>query len=81
MYVASADWMTRNLSRRVEVAFPVHDPDVKRQLQTLLELQLADNARARIVDRDFTNRYAAASSEPPVRAQAAYRDYLASCRR
>ncbi len=79
MYVASADWMTRNLSRRVEVAFPVYDAEVKRQLRALLDVQLADNVRARIIDGDFANRYVPPSADGPVRAQSAYRDYLASC--
>ena len=50
MYLASADLMTRNLSRRVEVAIPVYDPDIRAQLQRALDLQLADNRKARVID-------------------------------
>ncbi len=75
MYLASADWMTRNLSRRVEVALPVYDPDVRAQLTKVLELQLADDTRARLVTSDGTNPYAGTTRE--VRAQEAFREYLA----
>jgi polyphosphate kinase len=77
MYLASADWMKRNLSHRVEVALPVYDPDVRRQLCRVLDLQLADTRKARVIDEDGTNAYARAGGAPPVRAQAAFRDYLA----
>ena len=50
LYLASADWMRRNLNRRVEVAMPVYDPRVKAQLEKLLEIQWTDNVKARRVD-------------------------------
>jgi len=76
MYLASADWMKRNLSRRVEVAIPVYDPGVKRDVRALLDLQLADNRKARWVDRDGTNPYVR-QGDVPVRAQVAFRAYVA----
>jgi polyphosphate kinase len=76
MYLASADWMKRNLSRRVEVAIPVYDPAVRRDIRALLELQLADNQKARWVDLDGTNPYVR-QGDVPVRAQMAFREYLA----
>jgi polyphosphate kinase len=45
--LASADWMPRNLDRRVEIAFPVLDPDLQAQIGELLEIQLADPVKAR----------------------------------
>jgi polyphosphate kinase len=75
MYLASADWMKRNLSRRVEVAIPVYDPDIKAQLNQLIDFQLADNAKARVIDEGGENSYAR-NSEPPLRSQEAYRDFL-----
>ena len=77
MYMASADWMTRNLSRRVEVAIPIYDAEIKRQLERSLELQLADNTKARVIDAEGTNAYVRDGDAPPVRAQEAFRDYLA----
>ncbi len=77
IYIASADWMTRNLSRRVEVAIPIYDSGIREQLQRSLDLQLADNQKARIIDERGSNRYASADGQPPLRAQEAFRDYLA----
>jgi polyphosphate kinase len=76
MYLASADWMTRNLSRRVEVAIPIFDPEIRRQIQTLVDLQLADNTKARIIDEEGCSPYAR-SKGPPLRSQEAFREYLA----
>jgi polyphosphate kinase len=81
MYIASADWMTRNLSRRVEVAIPIYDAEIKRQIERSLELQLADNTKARVIDAEGTNAYARDGDAPPVRAQEAFRDYLAQLAR
>ena len=77
VYLASADWMTRNLSHRVEVAFPVYDPEVRRQVRAVLDLQLADNTRARILDAHQANRYARDPGDP-VRAQEATRAMVAA---
>jgi len=50
MYLASADWMTRNLDRRVEVTFPIYDEKVYAELRHIIDLQLADNVKARKID-------------------------------
>lgn len=55
LYVASADWMNRNLSRRVEVAFPIFDDKLRAEIRDFVFLQQADNVKA----RDFHNRYLA----------------------
>ena len=47
VYAGSADWMDRNLSRRVEVVFPVEKPDLKQRLIEMLNIYLADNVKAR----------------------------------
>ena len=52
MYIASADWMTRNTENRVEVAAPVHDAGLKQEIWDMLEMQLADNTKARNIDAD-----------------------------
>lgn len=52
MYIASADWMTRNTEHRVEVAAPVHDKKIKQEIIDMLEIQLADNTKARNIDAD-----------------------------
>lgn len=54
IYIGSADMMTRNTEKRVEVAAPVLDPDVKRQVNGYLEIMLADNVKARVLQKDGT---------------------------
>jgi polyphosphate kinase len=73
MFLSSADWMRRNLSHRVEVAFPLYDPEVRRHLREALAIQLADNTKARIVDAALRNAYVP-GQDGVVRAQAATRE-------
>ena len=56
IYIGSADMMTRNTEKRVEVAAPVLDPDVKHQVNGYLEVMLADNVKARVLQKDGTYR-------------------------
>ena len=53
MYVASADWMTRNLSRRIEVAFPIYDPEFQKIIRHEINLQLQDTVKARTPDNHY----------------------------
>jgi len=57
VYIGSADWMKRNLSHRIEVVTPVLDKDHKKTIQHLIELQLQDNVKARILDKGQQNKY------------------------
>lgn len=57
MYLASADWMKRNLSRRIEVAFPIYNRTLFREMKRMLDLQLRDNVKARIIDQHHSNTY------------------------
>ena len=53
IYIGSADWMTRNLDRRVEVVVPVLDVQIKKYLKdTLLSAYLRDNVKARVMNSD-----------------------------
>jgi polyphosphate kinase len=54
LYLASADWMPRNLDRRVEVAFPVEDEAVKKEVLEILTTTLSDNVKARVMQSDGT---------------------------
>ena len=56
-FLASADWMPRNLDHRVEVAFPVLDPGLQAQLGHILAIQLTDSPKAREVLADGHSRY------------------------
>jgi polyphosphate kinase len=67
LFLSSADWMPRNLNNRIEVAFPLLDPDVRREVEAVLQLQLADNVKARILHADGSNHRRTGGE--PVRAQ------------
>lgn len=57
IYAGSADWMRRNLSRRIEVVFPIYDRNLKKEIMDIIHLQLNDNVKARIIDRYDKNNY------------------------
>jgi polyphosphate kinase len=75
-YISSADWMTRNLDHRVEVACPIYDKDIQRELQTYLDIQWKDNTKARILNATQDNQYRRNPSEPPIRSQEAIYEFL-----
>ena len=52
IYMGSADWMPRNLDKRVEIIFPVEDEEIKKEVMHILEIQLADNVKAHILQPD-----------------------------
>ncbi len=77
MYIASADWMTRNLDRRVEVVIPIYDEHVYQELRHIIDLQLADNCKARVIDIEQRNSYRRNGSEQSsLRSQVAIYEYL-----
>lgn len=49
IYLSSADWMNRNLDRRVELLFPIEEPHIKQEVKTVLTISLKDTLRARIL--------------------------------
>lgn len=52
IYMGSADWMPRNLDKRVEITFPVEDPSLKTKVKEILQVQLADTLKAHIMQPD-----------------------------
>ena len=67
--LASADWMPRNLDRRVEIAFPVLDPKLQAQVREILEIQLADTVKARRILPDGSSVRVQAEARPALRSQ------------
>jgi polyphosphate kinase len=70
VFVGSADWMDRNLSRRVEVVFPVEQPELKQRVIDILKITLADNVKARELLPDGAyRRIKPPEGVPPLRSQ------------
>ncbi len=71
VYIGSADWMDRNLSRRVEVVFPIEQPDLKQRLiAEVLATTLADNVKAReLLPSGAYRRVERPANQPPLRSQ------------
>src|SRR5205823_5353677 len=80
VYIGSADWMDRNLSRRVEVVFPIEQPDLKsRLINEVLATSLADNVKARELLPDGTwRRVLPKEGEAPLRSQARFLELAAA---
>lgn len=71
IYIGSADMMTRNTEKRVEVACPVQDKEVKEQINHYLKIMLEDNIKARVLQRDGSYRKKE-QSEPFIDSQAVF---------
>lgn len=67
-YISSADWMTRNLDTRIEVAAPVYSRTIQKELRTIFEFGWKDNVKARIVDGSGENVFKK-DDQPPFRSQ------------
>ena len=77
LYFGSADWMTRNLDRRIEVIAPVYDKDIAREFKDILEIQFGDNVKARIQDPTEKNLFVEAQpGERVIRSQYEIHKYL-----
>jgi polyphosphate kinase len=69
IHISSADWMSRNLDSRLEVSCPVYSPKLKKEIRDMLDIQLKDNKKARIINLEQDNQYVARGNKPEVRAQ------------
>lgn len=77
IYITSADWMSRNLDSRSEVAVPILDPEVKKQIKDIIDIQLSGNTKVRILDRLQQNLYKKAKpGERKIRVQDEIYNYL-----
>ncbi|HEA23378.1 MAG TPA: polyphosphate kinase 1 [Pricia antarctica] len=77
LYIGSADWMGRNMDKRIEVLTPIYDDELFAELKHILQLQLNDNVKARIIDSEEQNSYVPrAADEKRIRSQYAIYDFL-----
>ncbi len=75
-FISSADWMVRNIDHRVEVTCPVNDKEIQKELKDILDIQLSDNVKARVLDNELTNRYATSQHPKKIRSQIETFNYL-----
>jgi polyphosphate kinase len=76
-FIASADFMRRNLNRRIEAALPINDEKIKSYLQSYIDLQLKDNVKARVINKTQSNQFVRGKkSSNSVRSQYAIYDYF-----
>jgi len=68
-FISSADWMQRNLDYRIEVTTPITDPQIQDDIWKILQIQLQDNTKARLISAENINRYRKTDSEIAVRSQ------------
>jgi polyphosphate kinase len=68
VYLGSADWMNRNIYRRIEVCFPVYDEDIKADVTAILNLQLQDNVQAVTLNERLEN-IPVETGQPAIRSQ------------
>ncbi|MDC7232565.1 MAG: polyphosphate kinase 1 [Spirochaetales bacterium] len=76
-YITSADWLGRNIDRRVEVTCPVYRKSLKNELKSIFDIQWSDNRKARILDKDLKNEYIQPQEgDPEIRSQEEVYQYL-----
>lgn len=76
VYITSADLMGRNLDNRVEVGVPIYDEKLKKVIIDIVNLQLKDNTKARMINRAQNNPYVPYRSGRKIRSQIAIHQYL-----
>jgi polyphosphate kinase len=69
IYLASADWMTRNLQTRIETAFPVYDEQARKIILDIINIQLNDNCKARLIGIKNSNQYVIKVGNVSIRTQ------------
>lgn len=75
VYISSADWMVRNLDHRVEAGCPILDEAIQQELKDVLQIQLSDNVKARVLDNELSNAYVHTPGKK-VRSQIEIHHYL-----
>lgn len=69
IYISSADFMTRNLDKRVEIGCPIYDPELKQELLDTFQISWSDNVKARVISAAQDNAYKTPNGDEPVRSQ------------
>ncbi len=76
VYISSADWMVRNIDHRVEAACPILEKNMRKEIINIIDIQLKDNVKARILDNEGSNEYVNPRNKTKVRSQVETYNYL-----
>lgn len=76
VFIASADWMKRNLQHRIELGVEIRNPELKQELLDIYQIQMSDNISARLLDQNLQMHPVPQAGQKPVRAQEAIYFYL-----
>lgn len=76
IFISSADWMVRNLDHRIEAAAPILDHAIREELKEIINIQLKDNVKARVLDNTLSNNYVSATGKKRIRSQEETYQYL-----
>jgi polyphosphate kinase len=76
VFISSADWMLRNLDHRIEATCPIFDKNIQQELKDIMQIQLNDNIKARILDNELANQYVNPRNTKKIRSQLETYNYL-----
>lgn len=76
VYISSADWMVRNIDHRIEAACPILEEGIRKEIKELLDIQLSDNIKARVLDNELSNQYINPRNTKKIRSQVEIYNYL-----
>ncbi|TFH67245.1 polyphosphate kinase 1 [Gammaproteobacteria bacterium LSUCC0057] len=76
VFISSADWMTRNIDRRVEVATPIYSEPLQKRIMDIFDLQFSDRVKARVIDEEQKNLYVKRGNKRKIRSQIEIYNYL-----
>ncbi len=76
VFISSADWMVRNIDHRIEVACPIFEKNIQQEIKDIMQIQLKDNIKARILDNDLSNQYVNPRNTKKIRSQVETYNYL-----
>ena len=78
VFLSSADWMTRNIDHRIEVAAPVLDPTLKQRILDIIAILFSDTQKARYINKELNNAYVPRGNRRKIRSQLAIYNYINS---
>jgi polyphosphate kinase len=76
IFISSADWMIRNLDHRIEATVPITKKSLHKELKDIINIQLRDNVKARVLDNELHNNYVPSAGNKKVRSQVEIYNYL-----